>query len=70
LNLNFTKTPNALITRNQEKWFRKLEEAKITILEQVYTLKVNENKRRLVYNTNNKLIKTKPYELKDGNLPK
>jgi DNA polymerase type B, organellar and viral len=45
-----------LLTRTQEKWRRNLEEGKITILEQLYTLKVNENKRKLIYNTNNKLI--------------
>lgn len=57
---------NSLITRKQEKWIRKLEEGKISILEQLYTLKVTENKRRLIYNKNNKLIGTSPYKLNNG----
>jgi hypothetical protein len=47
---------NSLIKKNQNKWSRNLSEAKITILNQIYTLKVTENKRRLIYDKNNKLI--------------
>jgi hypothetical protein len=59
-------TKNSLLIRNQEKWFRKLSEAKITILEQLYTLKINENKRKLIFDKNNKLIGTETYKLQDG----
>jgi hypothetical protein len=45
------------------KWFRKLSEAKINILEQVYTLKVTDNKRELIYDNNNKLIGTRTYKI-------
>ena len=40
---------NSLLTKNQNKWSRNLSEGKITILNQIYTLKVTENKRRLIY---------------------
>jgi len=43
---------DSLLVRNQEKWFRNLEEGKITILEQIYTLQVIDNKRKLIYNKN------------------
>jgi hypothetical protein len=43
---------------------------KITLLNQIYTIKTTENKRKLIYNTNNKLIGTKAYKLKDGILNK
>jgi hypothetical protein len=45
-------------------------EGKITILNQIYTLKVTENKRRLIYDKNNKLIGTEAYKLQDGILIK
>ena len=35
---------DALIEKSQSKWFRKLSEGKINILEEIYTLKVNDNK--------------------------
>ena len=54
---------DALIEKTQSKWFRKLSEAKINILEEIYTLKVNDNKRELIYNRNNKLIGTKAYRI-------
>lgn len=54
---------DALIEKSQTKWFRKLSEGKIDILNEVYTLKVNDNKRELVYNKNNKLIGTKAYRI-------
>lgn len=50
-----------LLTKTQNKWFRNLNKAQIQILEQVYTLQVTNNKRELIYNKNNKLIKTNPY---------
>jgi DNA polymerase type B, organellar and viral len=53
---------DALIEKSQTKWFRNLSEGKINLLEEVYTLKVNDNKRELVYK-NNKLIATKPYKI-------
>lgn len=54
---------DALIEKSQSKWFRKLSSGKIDILNEVYTLKVNDNKRELVYNKNNKLIGTKAYRI-------
>jgi hypothetical protein len=40
----------------QIKWRKFLNEGHIQILEQMYTLKVTDNKRKLIYNENNKLI--------------
>jgi hypothetical protein len=40
---------------------RNLSEGQIKLLEQVYTLKVTDNKRELIYNKKGKLIGTKPY---------
>lgn len=54
---------DSLLIRKQEKWFRKLSEAKITILEQLYTLKINENKRRLIFDKNNNFISTENYKI-------
>lgn len=53
---------DAFLQKSQSKWFRNLSEGQINILEQVYTLKVTENKRQLIYK-NNKLIGTKAYKI-------
>lgn len=52
---------DALLKKEQTKWFRSLTSSQIKISNQVYTLTVTDNKRELVYNKNNKLIGTKPY---------
>jgi len=42
--------------------FRKfLNEGHIEVIDQLYTLKITDNKRKLIYNENGKLISTKPY---------
>ena len=56
-------TKDVLIEKTQTKWFRKLSDGKINLLEELYTLKVNDNKRVLIYNKNNKLIGTKAYKI-------
>jgi hypothetical protein len=56
-------TKDAFIVKNQLKWFKKLSSGKIEILEQPYNILVNENKRKLIYNKNNKLIGTKPHRI-------
>ena len=53
---------DAFLEKNQTKWFRNLSEGQINILEQIYTLKVTENKRKLIYK-NYKLVGTKPYKI-------
>jgi hypothetical protein len=54
---------DAFIKKSQSKWFRNLEKGHISVLEQIYTLKVTDNNRQLIYNSNNKLIGTKPFVL-------
>ena len=54
---------DALISKSQDKWRRKLSEGKIDILKEVYTLEVTDNKRKLIYDENNKLIGTSPYSI-------
>ena len=50
------------IKKSQTKWSRNLSEGKINLLNELYTLKITENKRQLIYK-NNKLIGTKPYKI-------
>lgn len=54
---------NFILEKSHEKWFRHLTESNISILEQIYSIKVTENKRELIYNENNKLISTKSYKI-------
>ena len=54
---------DVLIIKQQNKWMRNLSSGYINIIEQLYTLKVTENKRKLIYK-NSKLIGTKSYKIK------
>jgi hypothetical protein len=47
----------------QTKWFRNLSESKINIIDQLYSIKITNNKRKLIYNKNHKLIGTKAYKI-------
>jgi DNA polymerase type B, organellar and viral len=47
----------------QNKWFKSLDEGNIKILETIYSLRVTDNKRELIYDNNNILIGTKPFNL-------
>jgi len=45
----------------QTKWRKNISQGVLYLLDQLYTLKVTNNKRKLIYNNNNKLISTEPY---------
>jgi hypothetical protein len=48
----------------QSKWFKHLDSGSISVMNQIYTLKVTGNKRELIYK-DNKLIGTDPFTLND-----
>jgi hypothetical protein len=52
----------------QDKWHRDFSAGHITIKSEIYTLKVTDNKRSLIYDINNKIINTIPLELKNGEI--
>jgi DNA polymerase type B, organellar and viral len=54
---------DVLLEKSQVKWRRNLSEAKINLLNELYTLKVNDNKRDLIYDENNILVGTKAYKI-------
>lgn len=56
----------SFIKKLQIKWIKNLEEGNISVRKQLYTLKVTDNKRKLVYNENNKLIGTIPYTINES----
>ena len=49
----------------QSKWIKKLSKGQIEVIDQLYTLQVTDNKRKLIYNENNKLIKTEAFVIND-----
>ena len=51
------------LQKSQIKWRRSLTNAQIALINEIYTLKVNDNKRKLIYNKNNKLIGTISYKI-------
>ena len=50
---------DTVLEKSQDKWFKSIENAEITVKSQLYSLKVTSSKRELVYNENNKLVATK-----------
>jgi hypothetical protein len=61
-NLENLLIKDSKLEANQNKWFKYLNQGTISIKEQIYSLKVTGNKRKLVYK-DNKLINTKPFIL-------
>jgi hypothetical protein len=59
---------NSSLEINHEKWYKSLENSNITVKDQIYTLSVTSNKRKLIYDKNNKLINTKPYIINNNKL--
>lgn len=57
---------NSYLEKSQIKWRKNLQEASISVINQLYTLKVTDNKRNLIYNENNKLIGTIPYTINEN----
>ena len=55
------------IELTHDKWNRNFELGLITIKEQLYTLRVTQNKREFVIE-NNKIVDTKPYTIKNNNI--
>jgi hypothetical protein len=51
----------SFIQKFQDKWVKNLSDGYIEVMNQAYKMKVTENKRRLIYDSNNKLIGTKPF---------
>ena len=59
---------DSLLKKSQRKLRKFFNQGHIEVLNQVYTLQVTDNKRKLIYNKNNELIGTTPYiinELKE-----
>jgi len=52
---------------NQNKWFKHIGDANISVMEQLYTLQITGNKRKLIY-SDNRLINTIPFYLVDNNI--
>jgi len=52
---------DSLLEKIQTKWIKNISKGFIEIRDDLYTLRVTDNKRELIYDVNNKLIKTKPY---------
>jgi hypothetical protein len=55
---------------SQSKWFRDFSSATIRILNQVYTLASNENKRELIRNSFGEIVDTAPYQMLNGSIIK
>jgi DNA polymerase type B, organellar and viral len=50
---------------NQDKWYKNISIGNIFVKEELYTLIVTENKRKLIYDSKNQLIDTKPLILQN-----
>lgn len=52
----------------QEKWYRSISNGVFHIKDEIYTLMITDNKRKLVYNSENKFYDTSPLKLNKGNI--
>ena len=52
----------------QEKWYADISNAKFYIKDEIYTLMVTDNKRKLIFNEDNKFIDTEPLKLVNGQI--
>lgn len=67
----YSEILNILVKReskeyHHKKWYKDISAGSIKILDDKYTLMVNENKRKLIYK--NKRIYTQPYRIKDNRI--
>ena len=51
----------SILEKFQYKWIKNFSDGNIEIRNDLYTLQVTNNKRKLIYDENNKLINTQPY---------
>jgi hypothetical protein len=54
---------NSILKKSHLKLRKFLNKSHIEVLDQVYTLQVTDNKRKLIYDVNNKLIATQAYKI-------
>lgn len=59
---------NSFLEVKQDKWLRDISNANISIKEEIYTLMVTDNKRKLIYDENNKFIDTQPLKIDNDNI--
>lgn len=52
---------DSFLEKFQNKWFKDFSKGFVSINNQPYKLKVTDNKRKLIYNENNKLVNTLPF---------
>ena len=57
---------NNKLILSQEKWYKDISNSQIKIQSEVYSLKVNSNKRKLIYDLEGNLVDTKAYVVKDS----
>jgi hypothetical protein len=56
----------SFLEKFQNKWIKNLSNGSIEIRDELYTLKVTDNKRKLIYDENSKLMNSVPYIINDN----
>lgn len=56
------------LIKTQDKWYKDISKGHILVKNQVYTLQQTDNKRELIYNSDNQLVGTIPYRLTNNKL--
>jgi hypothetical protein len=57
---------DSLLEKYQSKWLKNISNGEIQVRDYLYTLKVTDNKRKLVYDLNDQLISTDPYTINEN----
>ena len=59
---------DANIEFKQDKWYRNISGGNIKIIPEIYTLMINNQKRKLIYDNSNKFVDTSPIILNNGKI--
>jgi hypothetical protein len=56
----------SILQKFQTKWRKNLSQGHVSVIDEIYTLKVTNNKRKLIYSDKGKLIGTTPYIINEN----
>jgi hypothetical protein len=60
------KNRNNSLKISNEKWYKNIEQGNISIKNEIYTLIMTDNKRKIIYDNNNQFVDTKAFKLENG----
>ena len=56
---------NNKVLINQEKWFKDISNRRINVKDEIYSLMVTSNKRKILYDKDNHITKSEPFVINE-----